>query len=87
MTGMTDNLDGRLLRFWRERRGYTQEQLAAKVQKILRKDPSFTRGALAMVESGRNGMPPATRDAVWQALEVTGAQFYAAESKLDESAA
>lgn len=84
---MAPNLDGQLVRYHREKRELSQEQLAEMVQRILRKDPPFTRASIAMWESGQNGMTGKSRDAVLQALDLTAAEFYRAESKLDESAA
>lgn len=84
---MPPTLDGQLVRYWREKRDLTQEQLAEMVQEILRKDPPFTRASVAMWESGQNGMTGKSREAVLEALGLTAAEFYRAETKLDETAA
>lgn len=75
------------MKYWREKRGLSQTQLAEMVQRILRKDPPFARASVTMWETGQNGMTGTTREAVLEALGLTAAEFYRAETKLDETAA
>ena len=76
--------DGQLVEHWRSERGWTQEQLAEEVTKVLRKaDPSagITRNAVAMWEQGRNGLTEPNRRALIKALGLTSAEFYEPETK------
>lgn len=83
---MLENMDGRLVEYWRKKRGWTQEQLAEKVSEHL-PSGALSRAAIAQWEASRNGITEPNRRALVAAFELTMAEFYRAESKLDESAA
>ena len=68
-------LNGRLIAYWREKRGYTQEQLASLV--------GVSRPAVAQWENGGNGITEPKLRRLTEKLNLTMVQFYSAERLLE----
>lgn len=70
-------MDGKLVRYWREKRGLTQEQLAKEV--------GVSRPTITQVENGVHGLTEDNRRRLVDALDLTMAEFYRAETKVAEA--
>lgn len=78
--------DGQLVEYWRSKNGWTQEDLAERVSKELRRgDPGnkgVTRASVALWENGHNGLTETNRRAVIAAFGLTSVEFFRPEQKL-----
>lgn len=86
MAPVLDMTDGQLVEYWRKKNEWTQEELAERVTKELRRgDPGnkgVTRMAVNLWENGHNGLTEVNRRAVIAAFGLTSVEFFRPEQKL-----
>lgn len=76
---MVPTLTGRLIRYWRERRGITRSELARRV--------GVTRPAIAQWETGASSPRDHRLEKIVEELGLTVAGFYGAQNNLPAEAA